>query len=45
MKKELFLEDFAIGQVVTSSQRLQVEKDDIIAFAKKFDPQYFHLDE
>ena len=45
MKKELFLEDFAIGQVVTSSQRLRVEKDDIIAFAKKFDPQYFHLDE
>ena len=45
MKKELFLEDFAIGQVVTSSQRLRVEKDDIIAFARKFDPQYFHLDE
>jgi acyl dehydratase len=45
MKKELFLEDFAVGQVVTSSQRLRVEKDDIIAFARKFDPQYFHLDE
>jgi acyl dehydratase len=45
MKKELFLEDFAVGQVVASPQRLRVEKDDIIAFAKKFDPQYFHLDE
>ena len=45
MKKELFLEDFATGQVVASPQRLRVEKDDIIAFAKKFDPQYFHLDE
>ena len=45
MKRELFLEDFAVGQVVESPQRLRVEKDDIIAFARKFDPQYFHLDE
>ena len=45
MKKELYLEDFAVGQVVASPQRLRVEKDDIIAFARKFDPQYFHLDE
>jgi acyl dehydratase len=45
MKRELFLEDFAVGQVVASPQRLRVEKDDIIAFARKFDPQYFHLDE
>ena len=45
MKRELFLEDFAVGEVVASPQRLRVEKDDIIAFARKFDPQYFHLDE
>ena len=24
---------------------MRVEKDEIIAFAKKFDPQFFHLDE
>jgi acyl dehydratase len=45
MKKELFLEDFAVGQIVASPQRMRVEKDEIIAFAKKFDPQYFHIDE
>ena len=32
MKKELFLEDFAICQVVTSAQRLLVEKDDVQRF-------------
>ncbi len=42
---ELFLEDFAVGQVFASTRPLRVEKDEIIAFAKKFDPQYFHLDE
>ena len=42
---EKYLEDFVVGQVFKPSGRVQVTKDEIIAFAKKFDPQYFHLDE
>ena len=42
---ELFLEDYTIGQRITESPRVRVTKDDIIAFAKQFDPQFFHLDE
>jgi acyl dehydratase len=41
----LFLEDFVVGQVFASTRPLRVEKDEIIAFAKKFDPQFFHVDE
>jgi acyl dehydratase len=40
-----FFEDFAVGQVFKPSGRVRVEKDEIMAFAKKFDPQPFHLDE
>jgi acyl dehydratase len=40
-----YFEDFATGQVFKPSGRVRVEKDEIIAFAKKFDPQPFHLDE
>jgi acyl dehydratase len=42
---ERYFEDFAVGQVFKSSGRVRVEKDDIVAFARKFDPQPFHLDE
>src|SRR5579872_4422712 len=42
---EKYLEDFVVGQVFKPSGRVQVTKDEIIAFAKKFDPQTFHLDE
>jgi acyl dehydratase len=42
---ELFLEDFNVGQVFSSTRPVRVEKDEIIAFAKKYDPQFFHLDE
>ena len=40
-----YFEDFAVGQVFKPSGRVRVDKDDIIAFARKFDPQPFHLDE
>jgi len=40
-----YFENFAVGQVFKPSGRVRVDKDDIIAFAKKFDPQFFHLDE
>ncbi len=39
-----YLEDFAFGQVFTTG-RLRVDKDQIVAFARQFDPQPFHLDE
>jgi acyl dehydratase len=39
-----FLEDFAVGQVFQTGS-VRVEKNDIFAFAKQFDPQPFHLDE
>jgi acyl dehydratase len=42
---ERYFEDFAVGQVFKPKGRVKVEKDEIVAFAKKFDPQPFHLDE
>jgi len=42
---ERFFEDFVVGQVHKPSGRVRVEKDEIIAFAKKYDPQPFHLDD
>jgi acyl dehydratase len=42
---ERYFEDFAVGEVFKPSGRVRVEKDEIIAFARKFDPQSFHLDE
>lgn len=39
-----YLEDFAAGQVY-GSNRLQVDKGQILAFASQFDPQPYHLDE
>ncbi|WP_353839021.1 MaoC/PaaZ C-terminal domain-containing protein [Mesorhizobium sp.] len=41
---ERYLEDFAVGQTFGSG-RIVVEKEDIKAFAAKFDPQPFHVDE
>jgi len=40
----LYLEDFATGQVFASG-RLQIDREQIKAFAAQFDPQPFHLDE
>jgi acyl dehydratase len=45
LMSERYFEDFAAGQVFKPSGRVRVEKDEIIAFAKTFDPQPFHLDE
>ena len=39
-----YLEDFAVGQVFKSGRK-RVDKDEIFAFAKEYDPQPFHLDE
>jgi acyl dehydratase len=39
-----YLEDFAAGQVYRSN-RLQVDRGQILACASQFDPQPYHLDE
>lgn len=39
-----YLEDFAVGQVFNTG-RHRVDKEQIIAFARQFDPQPFHVDE
>jgi acyl dehydratase len=39
-----YLEDFAVGQVFKSGRK-RVDKDEIFAFAKQYDPQPYHLDE
>ena len=39
-----YFEDFTPGQVIELGQRA-IEKDEIIAFARQFDPQVFHTDE
>jgi acyl dehydratase len=39
-----YLEDYAVGQIYWSGRK-RVDKGEIIAFAKEFDPQYYHLDE
>jgi acyl dehydratase len=42
---EFYFEDFAVGQTFASAKPLHVDKADIFAFAEKYDPQPFHLDE
>jgi acyl dehydratase len=39
-----YLEDFAVGQTF-SSPRHVIDKDQILKFAREFDPQPFHLDD
>ena len=41
---ERYLEDFTVGQTF-SSGRARVAAEEILAFAAKFDPQPFHLNE
>jgi acyl dehydratase len=44
VSEPLHYEDFYVGQVMVLGPKL-VTKDDIVAFAREFDPQPFHLDE
>lgn len=45
MAQELYYEDFAAGQQFRSRRSFTLTKDDIIAFAKVYDPQPQHIDE
>ena len=42
--KPLYLEDFAVGQRYATG-KLHVDKEQIFAFARQFDPQPYHLNE
>ncbi len=42
---ERFFEDYTAGEIFRPSGRGRVDKEEIIAFARKYDPQPFHLDE
>ena len=42
---EFYYEDFTPGEIVTFDQGRTITKDEIIAFAKAYDPQPFHLDD
>jgi hypothetical protein len=44
MPDALYFEDFQLGEVVEYG-RVDVSVDEIIAFAREFDPQLFHTDE
>lgn len=43
MTTERYFEDFAVGQTFRSGSR-EVTVEEIVAFARQFDPQPFHLD-
>jgi len=43
-QKRLYLDDLAIGQRFTSASH-SLDQAQIVAFARQFDPQPFHLDE
>ena len=43
-KPTLYWEDFAVGQVREFGQ-LPVTREAVLAFAREFDPQPFHLDD
>jgi len=41
---ELFFEDFPVGEVVDYGS-YEVTAEEIVRFAREFDPQPFHVDE
>lgn len=43
-KEERYFDDYAAGKVYEFEETISVSEDDIITFAKQFDPQYFHTD-
>ena len=44
MKKPFYAQDFTKGQIFNLGKK-NITKDEIIDFAKKYDPFPFHLDE
>ena len=44
MTDRRYYEDLDPGETLTSGE-MRVDKDEVLAFARKYDPQYFHADE
>ena len=42
--KEQYFEDYAVGQIFLTGKH-RIDKDQIVTFAKQFDPQFYHLNE
>jgi acyl dehydratase len=42
--KDRYLDDYVVGEAITFGNII-LTKDDILAFARQFDPQPFHVDE
>ena len=45
MVKELYYEDFEIGQQLRSRSSYTIDKESSVAFSKEYDPQLQHIDE
>jgi acyl dehydratase len=45
MPKEMYFEDFYVGQTMNSVGSLKVTAEEIKEFGQKYDPQPFHLDQ
>jgi len=45
MATAMYFEDFSVGQVIHSAGSAKVTAEEIKEFARKYDPQPFHLDE
>ncbi len=43
-KSKMYFEDFEIGLILNTNQK-KITKDEIVEFAKKYDPQDFHINE
>jgi acyl dehydratase len=43
-REDRYFEDYRAGAVYAFPETAPVSEEDIIRFAKEFDPQYFHLD-
>ncbi|GAB3474015.1 MaoC family dehydratase [Nocardiopsis coralliicola] len=41
---ERYLEDYPVGEVTEFGGEFAVSADDIVSYAQRYDPQYFHLD-
>lgn len=45
MSRELYYDDFAVGQQLKSARSHTLGKEETIAFARAYDPQPYHTDE
>ena len=44
MIDKLYLDDLTIGDIFVNNDSYEVTEEEIIAFAKQYDPQVFHTD-